>query len=526
MSAYAPATGLVFEDQAAVIASDPHRADIALFVGFVARRPASAVPAALADWLAGQGWTARRLGRQPLPDLWDVPAPIDNWQTFDSLFDWARRPLAGDGSGSASGHATTLLGAAVRSFFAQGGRKCYVVRVGDPFPVLADRSDDEREAALARLVPGYPLAYAAAPADPAGWRGMAHLMGLPDVSFLCMPDLADIVGRQPSPPFPADLPDLPPEVFTDCSDGELGEVAQVPARRMCAPRCDAAGYAAWARALGLAAAALARYSREVQLVAAVPLPLEGTLPAGNMLAALLGEGAGPLSLAPFAGPGGLASAFVQLAYPWPRTAGSANLPEGLESPDGVLCGLLARNALARGAFRSAAGQHLADVHDIFPVLSHEQAHLPERGPDGRSLSLIERVSLLGPTPNGLRLLSDVTTALQESYRPACINRLTSAIVRAARRLGEELIFEPSGERLWAEVREGLERLLLGLLQAGALRGSSPAEAFQVRCDRSTMTQNDMDNGRVVVEVQFSPAAPIERITVVLALSEGGQVETL
>lgn len=523
MCAYAtPAAGLVFQDQALVIASDPHRADIALFVGFVARRPASAVPAAVADWLAAQGWTAHRPGRQSLPDLWDVPVPVDNWQIFDSLFDWKHRPLT-EGS---PGHATTLLGAAVRSFFAQGGRKCYVVRVGDPFPVLAARSDTEPQAALARLVPGYPLAHAANPADPANWRGMAHVMGLPDVSFLCMPDLADIVGGQPAPPAPADLPGQAPEVFTDCSEGELGEVVQAPARRVRAPRCDAAGYAAWARALSLAAGALARYSREVQLVAAVPMPYAGTPSAGNMLPALLGDGIGPLSLAPFAGLDGLASAFVQLAYPWVRTAGSANLPEGLESPDGVLCGVLARSALARGAYRSAARQHLADVYDVFPVLPHAQMYLPQPGPDGRPLSLIERVSLLGPTPDGLRLLSDVTTALQESYRPACINRLTAALVRAARRLGEELTFEASGERLWAQVRGGLERLLLGLLQAGALRGGSPAEAFRVRCDRSTMTQNDIDNGRVVVEVQFNPAAPIERITVVLALSEGGQVEAL
>lgn len=523
MNAYlAPATGLVFEDQAPIIASDPHRADIALFVGFVARRPASAVPAALADWLASQGWTAQRLGRRPLPDLWDVPVPIDTWQTFAGLFDWEQRPLAAH----ASGRTTTYLGAAVRSFFAQGGRKCYVVRVGDPFPVLADRSAGERAAALARLVPGYPLAYAATPADPAGWRGMAHVMGLPDVSLLCLPDLADIVGGQPPPPTPAALPPRPPEVFTDCSEGEPGEVTQVPARRIRAPRCDAAGYAAWARALSLAAGALARYGREVQLVAAVPLPLVGTPPAGDMLAALLGDGHGPLSLAPFAGLDGLASAFVQLAYPWPRTAGSASLPEGLESPDGVLCGLLARNALARGTFRSAAGQHLADVHDIFPVLSHEQMYRPHAGPDGRLLSLIERVSLFGPTPDGPRLLSDVTAALQEAYRPAGLNRLTAAIVRAARRLGEDLTFDPADERLWAQVRGGLERLLLGLLQAGALRGAAPAEAYRVRCDRSTMTQNDIDNGRVIVEVQFNPAAPVERITVVLALSEGGQVEAL
>jgi phage tail sheath protein FI len=96
-------------------------------------------------------------------------------------------------------------------------------------------------------------------------------------------------------------------------------------------------------------------------------------------------------------------------------------------------------------------------------------------------------------------------------------------VRAARRLGEGLVFEPSGERLWALLRQDLEDLLLGLLHAGALRGRTPAEAFQVRCGRSTMTQNDIDAGRVIAEVEFDATAPIDRITVVLALNEGGQV---
>ncbi len=80
--------------------------------------------------------------------------------------------------------------------------------------------------------------------------------------------------------------------------------------------------------------------------------------------------------------------------------------------------------------------------------------------------------------------------------------------------------------MWGRVREGLQRLLAGLFQYGALRGATAAEAFHVRCDRSTMSQNDLDAGRVIVTVQFQAALPIERITVVLGLHEGGQVSVL
>jgi phage tail sheath protein FI len=138
-------------------------------------------------------------------------------------------------------------------------------------------------------------------------------------------------------------------------------------------------------------------------------------------------------------------------------------------------------------------------------------------------TLLERVSLLGPTPGGLRVLSDVTTSLNNSYRQANVNRLVSIIARAARRLGEDIVFETSDQRLWARLREHLSRLLLGLLRSGALRGQTPAQAFEVRCDRSTMSQNDIDNGRVIALVQFNAAAAIEQITVVLSMDEGGQV---
>ena len=538
--------GLHFQDEAPVVGSAPNRADIALFVGFVARRPAPApppavrawldangnqagqpLPAAVRDWLRGrgvpawlreQGWMAALHGRpaNDLAELAQVPVPIDTWETFDRLFAWEQRPIDGGGR-----WATSYLGAAVRSFFAQGGRLCYVVRAGDPWPLTEARAT--RLARLAELIPGYPLAVAATPLERSSWRGVAHLFGLPDVSFVCLPDLADAVGVAVEP-----LPLPPPtgpgeEVFVECSAAEPAPPADRAGRRLRAPRCDEAGYADWARAVSLVGDLLARQQREVQLVAAVPIPLAGTPAERDLLGGLAGAGDGPLARS--LGDNGLASAFVQLAYPWARTPGSANLPEGLESPDAVLVGLLARSALTRGAFRSAGGQPLGDVIEVAPALSRAaMLALPaDAARPGRPHPLLERVSLLGPTPGGLALLSDVTTSLSESYRPAAVNRLVAALVRAARRLGEDLVFEAAGERLWARLRESLTTLLTGLLRAGALRGATPQAAFLVRCDRSTMTQNDLDNGRVIAVVQFQAALPIDTITVALALDEGGQV---
>jgi len=59
-----------------------------------------------------------------------------------------------------------------------------------------------------------------------------------------------------------------------------------------------------------------------------------------------------------------------------------------------------------------------------------------------------------------------------------------------------------------------------------LTGATSAEAYAVRCDRSTMTDDDLENGRLRVEVSFTASAPIERVTVTLAIDESGQISLL
>jgi hypothetical protein len=611
--------GLRFENHQPIVVGHPNRADIACFVGFVARRPHQAAPDGLRRWLGERGWlqppygkavtlvaaeplsdpleldgnhneltvevngvtqqlrlptgsqslasllaglqqglwqgvvtlqsdnrlaftaewaTSLRIRRNPSlgfavdaradHDLLDLPIPIDTWESFDQLLAWDRRPLGASGQWAA-----TYLGAAVRSFFAQGGRKCYVVRVGDPWPLVSTpASNEERRqtltARLQQLMPGYPNRIDASAVDQASWHGVGHLLGLPDVAFLSLPDLPEIVASAPLPPSEVvQPPDSVPEQFVECADAP--PTTPVPeTARLGAPRCHVEDYQSWAGALHLLADGLLRqHARNVQLVAALPLPHPNTRPDQHPLAFLVNQGRGPLAntLAEETQIG-LASAFVQLVYPWISTSGSGNLPEQLENPEGVLVGLLARNALARGAYRSAARQRLGDVYRLFPVLTQaqiEEAVLDHPVRRTASHALIQRVTLLGRTPDGLQLLSDVTTALDESYRQAAVNRLVSILVRSAASLGEQWLFEPAGERLWSAVRTAMNRLLLGLLRGGALRGATPEEAFQVRCDRSTMTQNDIDNGRLITEVNFVATSAIEQITVVLALDEGGQV---
>src|SRR5687768_15631162 len=136
--------GLVFETQTPVVAADPNRTDIACFVGFVGRRQTPLTPE-VRRWLVERGWAAGPYARADFETLRDVPVPVDTWEVFDHLFAWDRRPLDDREADAAADFdptrfGATYLGAAVRSFFSQGGRKCYVVRVGDPWPFARRRN--------------------------------------------------------------------------------------------------------------------------------------------------------------------------------------------------------------------------------------------------------------------------------------------------------------------------------------------------------------------------------------------------
>jgi uncharacterized protein len=521
-------TGLRFTTEAPPVKIDPNRSDVACFVGFVGRRR-TAVPESIRLWLREQGWQGgpyARAGARPDSEghlsLLDVPVPIDSWAVFNQLFAPDDRLVSVNSVRKGS----TYLGAAIRSFFVQGGRRCYVVRVGDPWPMDGLRSD--RIQSLSNLIPGYRENVASSligqPSDRTTWQGIGHLFGLSDVSFLSLPDLCDAIADHPPSPT-SDRPPTQkaPERFVTCSAPQADLPPDRSLRAISAPRCGVEGYRAWARALNLVANVLeqSQHLRPIQLVAAVPLPQVETLSHESLLRFLEGpEALYALSRAPEdRSAAGLVSRVVQLVYPWLRTLNSAALPEQLESPEGTMLGLLARNALVQGSYRSAATLPLAEVVEAVPVLTTSQLYQPSAQ---NNRSLIERISLFGPTPNGLQLLSDVTTSLSEPVRPASVHRLIGVILRAAQRLGEALVFETSGPLLWSRLADSLRGLMESLFDAGALRGRSANEAFAVRCDRTTMSQNDIDNGRVIARLEFAPALPIERISVTLTLFENNQ----
>jgi hypothetical protein len=527
------------------------RADIAFFAGLVPRR-AGPLPRAIRAGLEAAGWAGAGSFARPdaqVEALLDMPVAVDGWAAFEELFDWDARVVEADDPR----RIPCPLGLAVRSFFEAGGLRAWVLRCGDPLPLLRRGAPDalaaEARALLAwapsaappdaaqrvPLIPGFSgLGDEADPTSPAAWRGVAHIWGVEEAALLLLPDLAELTGgvprTLPAPPGPPPVP----EAFHPCAPPTPQAVqAPRPGRlAFTAPRLDRAGYRLWSRALSqvlrmLATPRGAMHRRDVMLLSSLPLPDTARAAAPTEAEvwplALLDEQGIPATGLRLRDAASLGSARLQLAYPWIETAASTALPEGVEAPEGMLAGTIAATALRLGAFRSAAGTKLPAV----------RRSLPELGTGALRRGLADaaaadwagaRLSLIARHVDGFALLSDATMSADAAWRPAGVTRLMGILLRAARRLGQDRIFDNSGPALWAELRLELEALLERLRAAGALAGAVPADAYAVRCDRTTMTQADLDAGRVIATIAFRPAQPVGLITVTLALGEAGLVQ--
>jgi hypothetical protein len=513
--------GLAFEPSVAPVRHWRNRMDVACFLGFVRRRANTDLPPSVMTWLRDEGWIDAP--DQPTAEgvatsLDHIPIPIDDWAMFERIFEVRSGIVSKD---APTARSSGYLAAAVRSFFAQGGRRCLVVGIEHPSDLDLRATALRRAQALAQLLPELAGDVAAVePFDRTRWRGLGLLHGLDDVALICVPDLPWLVGQIPELLTPIEPAELARAAFFECSDRVPPRKEVIRTPPIAIARCDELEYRAWGAAVRSVSGFLARYRRDVQFVAALPLPTQASLAHRDPIKALVSWEL----LAPTA-PGAAQEdddrgRFVQLVYPWIGWTGSQGLPENLEPGDGALVGAIARGTLLAGAFRSVGGRRLYEIDRFEPKLSRalqERESVPDEAP------LIERLSLLGPAPNQFEVLSDVTSTNSAAYRLANIQRLHAVWIRALRQAGELFVFESANEQTWSDLRSQLEGVALALYRNGALRGDNPAQAFDVRCDRTTMSQRDIDEGRLVAEIRYRPVAPLELIRVSLALAENREV---
>ena len=110
---------------------------------------------------------------------------------------------------------------------------------------------------------------------------------------------------------------------------------------------------------------------------------------------------------------------------------------------------------------------------------------------------------------GNRVWGARTISSDPEWKYVNVRRLFIYLEHSIDKSTQWAVFEPNNERLWATIRQTIEDFLLVVWRTGALMGTKPEEAFFVRCDRTTMTQNDLDNGRLICLIGVAPTYPAE-----------------
>jgi phage tail sheath protein FI len=206
--------------------------------------------------------------------------------------------------------------------------------------------------------------------------------------------------------------------------------------------------------------------------------------------------------------GKLDSKYAALYYPWIVVAnplatsdnGSSVDKEIALPPSGFVCGIYARSDVERGVFKAPANEVIRGALRFQHMVSTgEQEVLNPLG-----------INCLRAFPNrGLRVWGARTTSSDPEWNYVNIRRYFNYVERSIDRGTQWAVFEPNGERLWANVRETVTSFLFNEWKNGALLGDKPEQAFFVKCDRSTMTQNDLDGGRLICLVGIAAIKPAE-----------------
>jgi phage tail sheath protein FI len=187
-------------------------------------------------------------------------------------------------------------------------------------------------------------------------------------------------------------------------------------------------------------------------------------------------------------------------YPWITLLDPITQRQIQTPPSGFVAGIYTRSDLARGIYKAPSDEPVNLAVGLETILTKDEQDL--LNPEG--------INCFRFFPGrGFRLWGARTISSDPEWKYVNLRRYFAYLEQSIDRGTQWAVFEPNGEALWADVRRTIEDFLLNEWRSGALLGDKPEKAYFVRCDRSTMTQNDLDNGRLIVQIGFAPLRPAE-----------------
>lgn len=196
----------------------------------------------------------------------------------------------------------------------------------------------------------------------------------------------------------------------------------------------------------------------------------------------------------------LDSKYAAFYYPWIRVLDPVTQQEIHLPPSGFVSGIYARNDVERAVYKAPANEVVRLAIGFEKTLNKAQQEV--LNPEGvNCFRFFEG--------RGFRLWGARTTSSDPEWKYVNLRRYFAYLERSIDRGTQWAVFEPNGEALWANVRQTIQDFLYNEWVSGALLGEKPEKAYFVRCDRSTMTQNDLDNGRLICQIGVAVVKPAE-----------------
>lgn len=194
------------------------------------------------------------------------------------------------------------------------------------------------------------------------------------------------------------------------------------------------------------------------------------------------------------------SSYAALYHPWLTVFDLQERKNVFAPPSGAVAGIYARTDNTRGVHKAPANEVVRGCTGLSIVYNiAEQEALNPRG-----------INLIRAFPGqGIRVWGARTASSNPSWKYVNIRRLFIYIEESIKANTNWVVFEPNDKNLWMRVNRTAEVFLQECWRAGALAGTSQNEAFFVEVGRTTMTQDDMDNGRLVITVGVAPTKPAE-----------------
>ncbi len=210
------------------------------------------------------------------------------------------------------------------------------------------------------------------------------------------------------------------------------------------------------------------------------------------------------------------SKYGALYYPWIKIYDPLTKKQTSKPPGGYVAGIYARSDTERGVHKAPANELVRGAMGLeFQITKQEQGILNPRG-----------INVIRSFPGrGILVWGARTCIVDPLWKYINVRRLFIYIEKSVERGTQWVVFEPNNEKLWARVRATITQFLTGVWRDGALMGTKPEEAFFVKCDRTTMTQDDIDNGRLICIIGIAPVKPAEFVIFRIAQWAGGSAAT-